>query len=131
MLDIIRKNGGATFEFDSDTGKRRLVHYKRGYQVSERDMLILDVHLMSDVMLEDIINGLQVSDTREVGVWLDNGLLHIDQSFKWHHLETAVVAGKIHDQQSIYDWENDAVIWLYNYDEDGKLINKDKDFNAI
>lgn len=46
------------------------------------------------------------------GVWLSGGVFYIDNSYHITNKQIAITIGKVKNQKSIYDWENDELIWL-------------------
>lgn len=46
------------------------------------------------------------------GVWVSKNIFYVDKSHHVQDLDEAIAIGKTYNQQSIYDWKNDTLIWL-------------------
>lgn len=99
-VNSIIKNGGATI---NARGER--VVLRSGYQVSERDLLIIAV---AEFNKNHITNAMNELTTRGqyVGVWVDNGLVYVDISHRVSTKKEALRRGKILNQLSILSWKS-------------------------
>lgn len=95
-LKALKDNDGLTLRHGD------IIRHKTGYQVA------------------DI--GIETTSAREAlkaiyrmhgnaGVWYSKGVYYIDHSFRITTLSAALKVGRKHNQQSIYDWTKNALIW--------------------
>lgn len=99
-INSIIRNGGATIN-----AKGERVILRSGYQVSERDLLIIAV---ANFNKSHIINAMSELTTRGqyVGVWVDNGLVYVDISHRISTKKEALRQGKALNQLSILSWKS-------------------------
>jgi hypothetical protein len=119
-------------------GKPEAVRFNKGYQVSKTGINFndLDEALKN---LERLANELQEGDSWYIGLWHQDGTLYIEPSYHIENRDEAIKVGVYHKQESIYDWENDDLIWLRYcsvtgeymtegfYDEESGKYYKDED----
>jgi len=92
-------------------GKPKAVRFDKGYQVSKTGINFkdLDEALKN---LERLADELQEGDSWYIGLWHQDGTLYIEPSYHIENRDEAIKVGVYHKQESIYDWENDDLIWL-------------------
>lgn len=105
----ILKNGGATLNKQGNAK-----NYKSGYQVSKKDMYILDISNIEQITkaINEILNN--ISKNEFCGIWCDSGKCYIDISIKINNKQKAIEQGKILKQISIFEWQTKNCIFLNN-----------------
>lgn len=85
-----------------------------GYQVSIKDLLKVQVENLTDNDFENILKGVAESleNGHYIGLWIDKGLLYIDESIHVTHYHTATALGRMHNQKAIWDWHDMKSVWL-------------------
>lgn len=104
QLKNIIKNGGATL---AKNGKA--IVYKRGYQVSIYDMVIMPAAKLSTSYLVKLRKTLQADEF--LGIWVDNGTAYLDISKRINNRSKAIEFGNRNNQQSIYGWARQELIF--------------------
>ena len=102
-LKDIKANKGATLSKQGES-----LSYSKGYQVSEKDLLIIPAYKLRKSQLIDMLNALDSGKC--LGVWIDNGKAYIDCS---EHIATkreALKLGKQRNQISIWGWKASEAI---------------------
>lgn len=108
LIEIL-KNGGATL-----TSKGIQKNYKIGYQVSFKDLHIININNINEI-LEKVNNAIENANKNDfVGLWVDNGLVYIDYSKRFLDLQNAIDYGTAKKQISIFDWSAKNCIYLNN-----------------
>lgn len=103
----IIKNGGATLN------KQGIAkNYKNGYQVSKKDLFILDIDNIDNLTttINNTLNNMQNDEF--CGLWVDNNKIYIDLSIKINNLQKAINFGKKLKQISIFEWSTKNCIYL-------------------
>ena len=77
--------------------------YAKGYQVSEKDLLIIPAYKLTKKHLMDMLNRLPVG--ANLGVWIDQGKAYIDCSEYIATKKQAMKLGKQRKQISIWNWK--------------------------
>jgi len=103
----IIKNGGATLNKQGNAK-----NYKSGYQVSKKDLFILDIENIENIttIINNTLNNMQNDEF--LGLWVDNNKVYIDLSIKISNLQKAVNFGKKLKQISIFEWSTKNCIYL-------------------
>lgn len=97
LLEGLTEGQGATLKnFEKIT-------YKAGFQVGIEGLQTRNIEFA--VYLINSYRG-------NCGVWLSNNIYFIDETIHVSRLDTAVSLGKDYNQESIYDWKNDSLVWL-------------------
>lgn len=104
IYDII-KNNGVTLNHDGDA-----VTFARGYQVSKKDLYIIDIKNINKIVKAIKTALKDCSKNDFIGVWIDNGLAYIDKSECIKGLKRALQVGKARRQLSIYEWRTGECI---------------------
>ena len=106
LFNIIKK-GGATLNY-----KGRQVSYATGYQVSLKDLYIIDLKNI-DKILEAINSELaKIKKNACLGLWVDEGKMYIDLSARVELFPLAYRLGVKNSQLSIFDWSTKKCIFL-------------------
>lgn len=81
----------------------RCISYDGGYQVATYGY---EVSSPEDaIKIIDKLSG-------NCGVWYSGGVYYIDMSYHINDYDDAMETGLLNNQQSIYDWKNNCLIWL-------------------
>ena len=119
-------------------GKPEAVRFAEGYQVAKTGINFNDLDEALE-KLERLNEELQDNDSWYIGLWHDGSTLYIEPSYHIVDRNEAIKLGVYHKQESIYDWENDDLIWLRYcsvtgeymtegfYDEESGKYYKDED----
>ena len=99
-IKSIVKNGGATI---NKNGNR--ITMKTGYQVSKQDLTIISVSEFSKDILKSLLQKLSCRG-EYLGVWIDNGQVYIDISYRASTKKQAMEAGRALNQLSILRWRD-------------------------
>jgi hypothetical protein len=119
-------------------GKPEAVRFDKGYQVSKTGINFND---LDEALkhLERLINELEEGDEWYIGLWStvpvqltktlsmewnQDSTLYIEPSYHIENREEAIKFGVYYKQESIYDWENDDLIWLRYCKITGKYITE-------
>lgn len=102
-LKEIKINAGATLDKAGNP-----MAYARGYQVSEKDLLIIPAYKLTKKQLIAMLN--ELADGKCLGVWIDNKQAYIDCSEYVSTKKQALKVGKERKQLSIWDWKNSNAI---------------------
>lgn len=96
-IQTLTEDGGFTLE-----GYHEVTH-RDGYQVGFRG-----------IETRNPIEATQAVERYrgDCGVWFSKGIYYIDKSFHFRSRKQAKKQGIKHNQQSIYDWRNNDLIWL-------------------
>ena len=78
------------------------ITYKSGWQVADHGVECNNVHDALVAIAK--YNG-------NCGVWLENGIYYIDQSFRVNTTKEALQIGTEHNQISILKWSNMALVY--------------------
>lgn len=105
LLKIL-KNGGATLN-----ARGKAVEYEGGYQVSFKDLYIIDLKNI-DSILDAVNKALAEVGDSCVGIWVDAGLVYVDYSKKIDDLQEALQFGKSNNQLSVFNWNTKKCIFL-------------------
>ena len=97
-LKAIKQNGGATLDCQGNA-----INYKRGYQVSKRDLAVIPTYKLRKAQLIEMLA--EVPEGANLGIWIDNGKAYIDQSVKVNDKAIALRVGKALKQLAIWDWK--------------------------
>ena len=103
----IIKNGGATLNKNGNAK-----NYKSGYQVSKKDMYILNISNIEQITkaINEILAT--IKNDEFCGIWCDSGKCYIDISIKINNKQKAIEQGKILKQISIFEWSTKNCIYL-------------------
>lgn len=95
----IISDGGATLRRDGVA-----VKYNSGYQVSKKDMFIIDI--TETGKLAEAVNTVlsMLSRGEFCGIWINDGKAYIDISIRISDKNEAINMGKKLNQISIYEW---------------------------
>ena len=106
LFNIIKK-GGATLNF-----KGRQVSYATGYQVSFKDLYIIDLKNIDQIL--EVINSelAKIKKGSCLGLWVDAGKMYIDLSTRVELFPLAYRLGIKNNQLSIFDWSTKKCIFL-------------------
>lgn len=96
-LMALKNNDGITLK----NGKE--VNYKTGYQVATEG-----VEVTSAKEAAAVISSMRGN----CGIWLSEGVYYIDKCHRVTRKCDAIAEGIAHNQQSIYDWKKQELIWL-------------------
>lgn len=102
-LKDIKANAGATLNKQGES-----LSYSKGYQVSEKDLLIIPAYKLRKAQLIDMLNALD--NGKCLGVWIDNGKAYIDCSEYIRTKREALKLGKQRKQISIWGWKASEAI---------------------
>ena len=97
-LKEIKLNKGATLDKQGNT-----INYKRGYQVSKRDLAIIPTYKLRKSQLIEMLA--EVPEGANLGIWIDNGKAYIDQSVKVNDKAIALRVGRALKQLAVWDWK--------------------------
>ena len=97
-LKDIKTNNGATLDKQGNT-----INYKRGYQVSKRDLAIIPTYKLRKSQLIEMLA--EVPEGANLGIWIDNGKAYIDQSVKVNDKAIALRVGRALKQLAVWDWK--------------------------
>lgn len=97
LLKNLRNNEGVTLK------KGKVVVYKTGYQVATEGA---ETHTAEEAA------QVVASMGGNCGVWLSEGVYYIDKCHRVSTKRAAVALGKACNQQSIYRWAKNDLIWL-------------------
>ena len=97
-LKDIKLNNGATLDKQGNP-----MAYAKGYQVSEKDLLIIPAYKLTKKQLIKMLN--ELADGKCLGVWIDQGKAYIDHSVRFTNKRQALEYGKAHNQISIWNWK--------------------------
>lgn len=97
IIEALENNGGITLKDSAP------ISYKRGYQVATEGVEVKTI--------QDVISAIR-KYAGNCGIWLSEGIYYVDKSHHIMNREAAVEMGKTHDQQSIFDWAKQGLIWL-------------------
>lgn len=104
-LQKILKLGGMTCDYH---GKK--IDYKRGYQISIKDLAIFDITQKTKIL--NFTKNLQLAKNEFLGFWVDNNKIYIDISKHYNNKNKAITEGKKNNQISIFDWYKKDCIYL-------------------
>ena len=113
LLHETKKHGGLTF-----TINREIVEFKKGYQVSVKDIHRIDTFYLNDEMITKTIYELlkklyMTKGDYFVGTWFDDeNVLYIDISIYVKDKKEALELAKKHNQKAIFDWDSKTSIYL-------------------
>lgn len=79
------------------------VSYDTGYQVATHGYETSDPAAAMKII--DKLSG-------NCGVWYSGGVYYIDMSYHVLDYDDAIETGILNNQQSVYDWKNNCLIWL-------------------
>lgn len=96
----IIKNGGATI---NKNGNRVIM--KTGYQVSKEDLIVVSLNEFGKDILKSLIQKLSRRG-EYLGVWIDNGRVYIDISYRASTKKQAMDAGRELNQLSVLRWRD-------------------------
>lgn len=101
----IIKNNGVTLDNAGNA-----VTFSKGYQVSKKDLYIIDVKNINKIVkaIKTALNDCSKNDF--IGVWIDNGLAYIDKSECIKGLKRALQVATARRQLSIYEWRTGECI---------------------
>lgn len=99
-IKSIIKNGGATF---NKNGNR--IKLKTGYQVSKKDLVIIDLLSFNKFILKELLKKL-TSRGEYLGVWIDCGKVYVDISCRIATKQAAMKKGKELKQLTILRWKD-------------------------
>ena len=102
-LKDIKANNGATLNKQGES-----LSYSKGYQVSEKDLLIIPAYKLRKSQLIDMLNALEVGKC--LGVWIDSGKAYIDCSEYISTKREALKLGRQRKQISIWGWKASEAI---------------------
>ena len=102
-LKDIKANNGATLNKQGES-----LSYSKGYQVSEKDLLIIPAYKLRKSQLIDMLNALEVGKC--LGVWIDSGKAYIDCSEYISTKREALKLGRQRNQISIWGWKASEAI---------------------
>ena len=97
-LNQIKKALGCTLNKQGES-----VFYAKGYQVSEKDLLIIPAYKLRKKQLIELLNSL--SEGQYLGVWIDGGKAYIDCSEYVSTKKQALKLGKQRKQISVWNWK--------------------------
>lgn len=97
ILKSLKDNDGLTLVNGEPVSRTK------GYQVATDGMETTDPRIALKTIKE--YNG-------NAGIWFSKNVFYVDHSHYVEDLETAIKIGKEHNQQSIFEWETQTVIWL-------------------
>ena len=97
-LKQIKLNNGATLNKAGES-----LSYARGYQVSEKDLLIIPAYKLTKKQLIAMLN--ELADGKCLGVWIDGGKAYIDCSEYVSTKKQALRLGKQRKQISVWNWK--------------------------
>lgn len=97
-LKQIKLNNGATLNKAGES-----LSYARGYQVSEKDLLIIPAYKLTKKQLIKMLN--ELADGKCLGVWIDSGKAYVDCSEYVSTKKQALKLGKQRKQISIWNWK--------------------------
>lgn len=97
-LKDVKLNAGATL---NEYGEQ--VAYKKGYQVSHKDLMIIPVYKLTKKLIMACI--MELLHGEHLGIWIDNGKAYIDLSEHIATKKQAMKAGKERKQLSIWNWK--------------------------
>ena len=97
-LKEIKLNNGATLNKAGES-----LSYARGYQVSEKDLLIIPAYKLTKKQLIAMLN--ELADGKCLGVWIDGGKAYIDCSEYVSTKKQALRLGKQRKQISVWNWK--------------------------
>lgn len=96
-LKAIKANKGATLNNNGEA-----VSYKRGFQVSNKDLFVCSI---SALRMRDIKAILaQLSDSENLGIWISDGCAFVDISEHIANRAHALKVGRDRKQISVYAW---------------------------
>lgn len=96
----IIKNSGATI---NKNGNRVIM--KTGYQVSKEDLIVVSLNEFGKDILKSLIQKLSRRG-EYLGVWIDNGRVYIDISYRASTKKQAMDAGRELNQLSVLRWRD-------------------------
>lgn len=98
-LQKIINDGGATLRRHGEA-----VNYKNGYQVSKKDVYIIDI--TATEKLSEAVNTVlaMLSRGEYCGIWINDGNAYIDVSIRLTDKGEALKMGRKLNQISIFDW---------------------------
>jgi len=115
LLDIVKRNGGATFDPHSFTTKESgySVSIEDKYKLSENDtyQLLCNATVEDYQRLDEIIDE-AVELGHMLGFWVNKGRLYIDWIDVLDNKQKAIRIGKENNQLAIYDLNNKKEIFL-------------------
>ena len=97
-LKNVKLNKGATLNKAGES-----LSYTRGYQVSEKDLLIIPAYKLTKKQLIAMLN--ELTDGKCLGVWIDGGKAYIDCSEYVSTKKQALRLGKQRKQISVWNWK--------------------------
>ena len=97
-LKDIKLNNGATLDKQGNP-----MAYAKGYQVSEKDLLIIPAYKLTKKQLIKMLN--ELADGKCLGVWIDGGKAYVDCSEYVSTKKQALKLGKQRKQISVWNWK--------------------------
>ena len=97
-LKDIKANKGATLD---KQGKE--LHYTSGYQVSKCDLEVIPLYTLTKKHLIEMLN--KIPNGANLGIWIDNNKVYIDQSARISNKRLALKIGRELNQIAIWDWK--------------------------
>lgn len=122
------EDGGVTL----DVTNKCMISFDDGYQVSfadsEKQLKNIDIQKDEDVqkVMDEIQNRFESAKTPYTGLWVDEGIVYVDNSEWIRDEETAIEIGKDENQLAIWDWKNGDSIRL-EYDTEAEESEKSEE----
>jgi hypothetical protein len=111
-LDLLFNKGVEGGGITIKNGKE--VRYQKGYQVSNNTISKFGYHYRKEAraFFKELIE--MVTPQQYIGIYISDGgnTIYIEESFYIEDLNEAMELGIKWKQESIYDWENNDLIWL-------------------
>lgn len=95
IIKNLKDGEGATFK------NAQPISYKTGWQVGLEGFETADV----DTALK------LVKQLGDCGIWFSKGIYYIDKSKRFSTKREALAAGRSHNQQSIFGWKRNNLVW--------------------
>lgn len=109
----VAKSGGELVE----------VRFFEGYQVSKDSIPYTDMEEAARA-LQKLGNELEDGDSWYIGLWHNGKVLFIEPSYFILKKSQALELGAFHNQESIYDWENEDLIFIRRCCVTGEYITE-------